>query len=159
MGTGNLGRMRDKGMVWVPTVFTMAAYADLLGRGSPASDVARRNLEHQPDTIRRAFDIGLTMAVGTDSGTPGVHHGRAVSEEIGLLVAAGLPLPRAVQCGSSNGAKLLGLEKEVGRLVAGMPPTMIVSRGEPEKLAGSLASPEAVYAKTPRPVGGVLTKV
>jgi hypothetical protein len=41
------------------------------------------------------------MALGTDAGSLGVHHGEAVREEIESLVVAGLGLDEAVQCAFS----------------------------------------------------------
>jgi hypothetical protein len=38
------------------------------------------------------------MTVGTDAGSLGVHHGKAIREEIEVLVVAGLGLDEAVQC-------------------------------------------------------------
>jgi imidazolonepropionase-like amidohydrolase len=95
--------------------------------------------------IRRATEKDL--AVGTDAGSLGVHHGEAVREEIEFLVVAGLGLDEAVQCATSKGAALLGLEDHAGRLVLGSPATFLAVRAEPERLLKALGSPEKVYLK------------
>ena len=147
MGRENLKRLAEKQITWVPTAFTMEAYDRMLPKGSRESEVARKNLDHQLDQIRLAKDFGVRMAVGTDAGSLGVHHGEAVCEEIGMLLIAGLGLGEAVQCATSTGAALLGLEDGAGRLVLGSRATFLAVRAEPERLLETLGSPERVYLK------------
>ena len=75
MGAENLARMRDRQTVWVPTAFTMRAYAAHLAPSSREADTARRNLTHQMDQLRMARELGVPVALGTDAGSLGVHHG------------------------------------------------------------------------------------
>ena len=145
MGPDNLMRLRDRGVTWVPTAVTMAAYARILTRGSREADTARRTLEHQLDQIRLAGELGVTVAVGTDAGSPGVHHGHAVREEMKLLMKAGFSLEKAVQCATLNGAALLGLDKDMGVLRAGMPATFQVFKGDPENFPDTPVSMGSVY--------------
>jgi imidazolonepropionase-like amidohydrolase len=147
MGRENLKRLAGKQITWVPTAFTMEAYSRMFPRGSRESEVARKNLDHQIEQIRLARDFGVRMAVGTDAGSLGVHHGEAVREEIEFLVVAGLGLDEAVQCATSKGAALLGLEDRAGRLVLGSPATFLAVRAEPERLLKALGSPEKIYLK------------
>jgi imidazolonepropionase-like amidohydrolase len=147
MGTENLKRLADKQIIWVPTAFTMEAYARTLPKSSRASEVARKNLDHQLEQIRQARELGVRIAVGTDAGSPGVHHGAAVAEEMRLFHKAGLDLGQAVQCACSTGAALLGLEDRAGCLMPGSPATFVAVRAEPEKLLETLESPERVWFK------------
>jgi imidazolonepropionase-like amidohydrolase len=147
MGRDNLKRMADLGITWVPTVFTMAAYVGILAPGAPEKAVAEKNLEHQIDQIRIAREYGVPVATGTDAGSPGVHHGRALREEIRLLMAAEFSPERAIQCATLRGAELLGLDHEMGRLSPGMAATFVAVRGGPEDLPDSLASPERLFLK------------
>jgi imidazolonepropionase-like amidohydrolase len=147
MGRENLKRLAEKQITWVPTAFTMEAYARMLPKGSRESEVARKNLDHQLDQIRLAKDFGVRMAVGTDAGSLGVHHGEAVREEIRMLLIAGLGLGEAVQCATSMGAALLGLEHCAGCLMPGRPATFLAVRAKPEQLLETLGSPDGVYLK------------
>ena len=90
------------------------------------------------------MECGVKMAVGTDAGSPGVHHGRAMREEMGLLVHAGLPLEKTVQGATSNGASLMGREDAPGTLLPGMPATFLVFGGHPEALLDPLNPPKRV---------------
>lgn len=145
MGPDNLKRLSDRGIVWVPTAFTMEAYARTLPTGSREADVAKRTLDHQLNQIRLAGELGVTIAVGTDAGSPGVHHGHAVREEIRLLMETGFSAEKAVQCATLNGASLLGLDKDLGILRVGMPATFLAVRGDPENLLAALDRPERIY--------------
>lgn len=148
MGDENLKRMAEKDVIWVPTLVPMAAYqriAHLAGR--PEGDMAKRNLDHQIQQVSGGMDYGVTIAAGTDAGCPGVFHGRAVGEEIGLLMSAGLSLEKAVQCATSHGAKLLDMEDTSGRIIPGMPASFIVVPGGPDSFTVSIFSPRAVYVE------------
>lgn len=145
MGKDNIQRMAEKGITWVPTVYTMDAYSRLLPKGSIESDIAARNLEHQLDQIRMADEYGVLLAIGTDAGSLGVHHGAAIKEEIRLFQSAGLTIEKVIQCAAFNGAKLLGIDHEIGTLSAGMPAKFLMTKGGPENLPESLESIEQVH--------------
>ncbi|MBN2059656.1 MAG: amidohydrolase family protein [Deltaproteobacteria bacterium] len=145
MDDENLRLMAEKETAWVPTMITMKAYSMLPGMEKMASEVAERNLEHQMEQVARAMEYGVTIAAGTDSGSPGVHHGLSLAGEIKLLVSAGLSIENAIKCASSNGARLLGLEDRIGTLRPGMPATFIAVKGGPDNLIDLLGFPEAVW--------------
>jgi imidazolonepropionase-like amidohydrolase len=147
MGADNLLRLVRLGTVWIPTACTMSAYARALPPGSREALGAERTLEHQVGQLRGAVRAGVRVALGTDSGSPGVHHGRAVSEEMGLLMRAGMSPAEAVRSASWYGASLLGLEDRLGRLTPGRPATFLVVRGGPDRFPESLSSPLSVYVE------------
>jgi len=144
MGTDNLKRMADRGIVWVPTACTMKAYSEHLPAESVERSVCLRNLESQVEQMVRARELGVRMAVGTDSGSLGVHHGEAVLEEMTLFRQAGFTMGEVVACAGGTAADLLGLEGVLGRLVPGMPATFVVTAGGPERLPESLRNPLCV---------------
>ena len=147
MGTENLKLMAEKKVVWVPTAFTMKAYAEhFSSRHFLAGDVCQRNLDHQLEQLAKARRLGVRVALGTDAGSIGVHHGEAVVSELKLLLEAGFSVPEAVQCATGNGAELLKLE-EMGHLAEGKSATFIVVKGKPINLPDSLRKIESVYIK------------
>jgi imidazolonepropionase-like amidohydrolase len=143
MGAENLKRMAEQGTVWVPTVVPMHAYARNLGTTDRRGQVARRTIDHQLEQLQRARGWRLTVALGTDSGSPGVEHGLAVIEEMTLLMAAGFTLSEAVRCASLNGARLTG--GDFGLLAEGRPATFVVVPGGPSDLPESLTRVCAVF--------------
>ena len=143
MGKENLERMAEKRIPWIPTVFAMKSLCTVM-RGAPEAETAERNVEHQLEQIRFAAQCGVVVALGTDSGSVGVHHGKGVIEELQLLMTAGMRLEEAVQCATSRVAGLLGLGN-LGSLDAGNRAFFVVAQGDPGQLPGSLNSPEAVF--------------
>lgn len=143
MGSDNLARMAEMGVTWVPTAVTMQAYAAIFERTGRNPDIARRTLDHQLDQIARARSAGVALALGTDAGSPGVHHGAAVIAEMKLLIQAGFTLEEAIRCAGVNGAALNGGRE--GLLTPGRPATFVVVPGAPGGLPESLASVRAVF--------------
>jgi imidazolonepropionase-like amidohydrolase len=142
MGKENMQRMVDKQVVWVPTAVTMKAYQDYLEtqghRSDPSfADVSRKNLEHQLEQIRIARELGVTIALGTDAGSPGVHHGAAVKEELRLFIVAGFSIEAAIQCASSNGATLMQLSDR-GILEPGKQADFMVLKGPVQQVPDAL---------------------
>jgi imidazolonepropionase-like amidohydrolase len=151
MGHENIERMADLQVFWVPTAITMKAYSEELAKDSLQSDISRRTLDHQLEQIAYARHLGVPIAVGTDSGSLGVHHGASYPRELELLMSAGFSTEEAVSCASLEGARLLGLKNELGQVRKGLPATFVVVEGPPSHLPRSLATPVAIY------VGGTIT--
>jgi imidazolonepropionase-like amidohydrolase len=143
MGKDNLARLADTGATWVPTVVTMSAYARMFEQTGRNPDVARRTLDHQLEQLALARRLGVTVALGTDSGSPGVDHGAAVIEEMKLLMQAGYCLPEAIQSATVNGARLVG--GEFGLIERGRPATFVIVEGRPSTLPEGLKKVRAVF--------------
>lgn len=133
MGDENLQKMADAHITWVPTAVAMKAYAEHSPAGSVESRVARKTLDHQLEQLLSAKRFGVPVALGTDAGSPGVHHGKAVGEELGLLVSAGYSIEEAVRCATANAAALLK-SNLTGRIRAGDPATFIAVKGNPSRI-------------------------
>lgn len=150
MGDENIRRMADTGIVWVPTIYTMKAYMEYLSDDITKRDVAERNLSHQLEQVRKAVEHGVTIALGTDSGSPGVFHGFSVIEELKLLIEAGLTPERAIQCATFNASKLSCNAEKEGTITAGAPATFLAVKGKPEDLPESLHDVRGVWVKGKR---------
>ena len=138
MGKENLRRMADLGVFWVPTAITMKAYARHLALGSTEAETARRTYLHQVEQIALARELGVSLAMGTDAGSLGVRHGFSVREELNILMQAGFSVSGAVKCATQNGAQLLGISAEAGRIAPGYPAIFLAVRGKPSDLAENL---------------------
>ncbi|MDR3567400.1 MAG: amidohydrolase family protein [Syntrophobacteraceae bacterium] len=145
MGEENLEKMADRQVVWVPTAYTMKALSCDTSLGAERSGVAGKIFENQLEQMSRARELGVQVACGTDAGSFGVRHGAALFEELKLLNEAGFSIEKIIRCATHAGARLLGLDRELGRLCPGMPANFLVVAGPPANLPGSLAEPMAVY--------------
>jgi imidazolonepropionase-like amidohydrolase len=147
MGRDNLARMAERQCVWVPTACTMKAYAEILDheRDYAAAGVAQRNLSDQLRQLAIARELGVTVALGTDAGSPGVLHGESVFEEMKLLAKAGYSLAEIVRCATSAAARLMGLDTSMGLIAEGRSADFIVARGTPAQLPRKLSYLEGIY--------------
>lgn len=147
MGLENLERMAELQIFWAPTAFPMKAYGEQLDPATVEADISAKNLEHQLGQIARARELGVPVVVGTDSGGLGIRHGRAFSKELKLLIEGGFSILEAIRCATFEGARLLGIEERLGRLIKGMPATFIAVCGSPSLLPDALSEPERVYVE------------
>ena len=92
----------------MPTTVTMQAYAGHYQQTGINPDVARQTLDHQLEQLAIARRLGVNVAVGTDSGSPVVHHAAAFIAEMNLLLQARFTIGEAIRCAAHNIAKLVG---------------------------------------------------
>lgn len=137
MGREVLKVLGERGVVWVPTVGTMKAYADSLPSDSPQISIAQKTLDHQLNQLYDARRFGVRVAMGTDSGSMGVHHGRSFLEEFRLFLEAGHAVHEASAAASHIGAELLGLG-HLGTIEAGKAAVFLRIPGPPETVAAHL---------------------
>jgi imidazolonepropionase-like amidohydrolase len=89
--------------------------------------------------VRRAHDLGVRIAMGTDAGTPGNHHGVNAMECVYLVEEAGLSPREAVRAATVNAARLLGREADLGSLQPGRVADVIGARADPLRDIRALA--------------------
>jgi imidazolonepropionase-like amidohydrolase len=83
------------------------------------------------EMVRRAHRLGVPLAMGTDAGTPGNHHGDNVDECIAMVEEGGLSPLEAIRAATVNGARLLRQEANLGRLLPGRLADVIATRESP----------------------------
>jgi imidazolonepropionase-like amidohydrolase len=142
MGRENLQLMTDQKAILVPTLFAFKACVDTAPTSGQRKS-ALENLARQMEVVALARKLGVVVALGTDSGSPGILHGEAVVEEMKLLIKAGYTLAEAVQCATFNGACLLDMD--AGLIAAGRSANFLVTRGMPAQLPRKFSYLEAIY--------------
>ena len=144
MGRENMEIMAEKNIFWVPTAYTMKAYSKILDKNSAESAGALKNFKSQIKQMALARKLKVPLALGTDSGSLGVHHGISVIEELKIFIEAGYSIANAVKCATFNGARLLGI-KNGGILAPQKPATFLAVPGSPSDLPESLAQIEQIF--------------
>jgi imidazolonepropionase-like amidohydrolase len=92
------------------------------------------------------FHAGGLLVAGTDpTGYGGVIAGYGDWRAIEILVEAGLSPLEAIQVGTFNGARLLGIEAQTGSLEAGKAADLIIVNGDPAKTIADLRKVEVVF--------------
>ena len=96
-------------------------------------------------TIRRAHELGVTIAMGTDAGTPGNHHGLNVQECVILARKAGMTPAESIRSATMNAARLLRQSDHLGSIEIGKHADMVALSANPLNEIDELARPVMVF--------------
>jgi imidazolonepropionase-like amidohydrolase/ABC-type multidrug transport system permease subunit len=115
---------------------------EFVGSGKGADPAKAELFQHALDIARanllRAWQAGVPLVMGTDSGNPMVFHGPSLHRELQLWVSAGIPVTVALQAATANAAKLLGADKRIGAIRAGLDADLLLVDGNPlEEIAAT----------------------
>ena len=95
---------------------------------------------------KKFFDAGGLLVAGTDpTGYGATIAGFGSQRELELLVEAGLTPIEAIQVASYNGARLLGVEKDVGSIEPGKAADLVIVNGDPAKNISDIRQTETVF--------------
>ena len=87
--------------------------------------------ELMADNLRRAWEAGVTVTVGTDAGNPFTVHGPSIYAEMERMQAAGLPAAEIVAMATRNGALAMGIQEDTGTLEPGKAADFLVLTQDP----------------------------
>ena len=126
-----IAEMVKRGTVWVPTIDHNRYYVD-----------AKDEFQFEPETIpplkayidknfdatRRAVKAGVTLAMGSDAVYTMFGQN---TRELGWFVKAGMTPWQALQTATTNAAKLLGKETQLGAIAPGYCADLVAVDGDP----------------------------
>lgn len=138
-----IGEARAAGCTLVPTLVVTDVNRTLAGLS--AEQRARQDLieaTHRASS-ETALALGVPVATGTDSGEVGVA-ADLVWREIALLIDHGMAPLAAIAAATSGAARLLGIDDELGSVVAGKRADLLLVAGDPLTDPGRLAKPRYV---------------
>jgi len=81
--------------------------------------------------VRKVWDAGIPVVMGTDAGNIGALHGPSVFREMGIMAEAGLTPLEVLRSATVNGAKAMGLERDIGTIEAGKLADLVVLDADP----------------------------
>jgi imidazolonepropionase-like amidohydrolase len=123
--------MLANGTWLVPTLIAPVAVIRAAAAGASLPDAVVRKAEEvvvvHADSVRRAVDAGVKIAMGTDSGVG--PHGTNL-EELPLMAGCGMTPGQVLAATTSSAADLLGLGSELGRLAPGYRADVVVVDGD-----------------------------
>ncbi|CUM67433.1 uncharacterized protein PRCAT00005129001 [Priceomyces carsonii] len=110
--------MKERNCIFVPTL----AVCEKLFQGNMGTMLAR---------VKRAYDLGVDMAAGGDTGT--FSHGRN-AHEMGLMVGAGVPVVEVLRAATYNGWRSCGgdlIGRRFGFIEEGVAADLIAVKDDP----------------------------
>ncbi len=132
--------MRDKGVLWCPTLMAGEAIARYQGWTGDYNQAPAR-VRAQQAAFTRALEAGVGFCMGSDAGV--FDHGDNAEEMI-LMVRYGLSPLETLRAATSVNARLMGLASEVGRIAVGLVGDLVLLTGDPTSDITLLRAPEAV---------------
>jgi imidazolonepropionase-like amidohydrolase len=110
-----------------PQILASMHDLDHIPRDAIPERVAKAMAERKPvsvskidlDNLRTVWDAGITVVMGTDAGNVGTLHGPSVFREMALMQQAGLTPLQVLRSATTNGAKAMHMEKDIGAIAPG----------------------------------------
>lgn len=81
--------------------------------------------------VKTLYEGGVRLGVGTDTPTPWLVPGASLHREMELLVECGIPAPAVLRLATSDNARSLKLEQEIGGVRAGLKADLVVLEADP----------------------------
>jgi imidazolonepropionase-like amidohydrolase len=137
-----LEEMAERRIVLVPTLSTFHDLAERFTDDFPPALVeqAKRQLEEAYATLVAARSVGVTLAMGHDSGPPGDN-----AIELVRMVDGGLSALEGISAATRGSAIALGLASEVGTVTPGAAADLLVIDGDPLADVRMLRDPERIW--------------
>ncbi|MFA6311106.1 MAG: amidohydrolase family protein [Sterolibacterium sp.] len=113
MERAHLETMLENRVAWTPTfgpVYFQWAHPHWAGWSAQTVGNLRRILDEHARHLALAVDMGVTLLLGTDAGSMGVEHGRAVVEEIRNYLEAGLSLEQTLTAATASARRHFDLD-------------------------------------------------
>jgi len=110
----------------------LADYGDRIGASKEYREIFRKEIEESAVTLRQAYDAGVPLLCGTESGFSITPYGDWHYKELEVFVRDfGMTPLQAIQCATSEGARALKLDGQTGAIEAGRLADLIVVDGDP----------------------------
>ena len=136
----------DNKVPLVPTFTFQANLADFggaIGSDEHLREVFRAEITESIGTLRAAFDAGVPLLTGSESGFSLTPYGDWHYRELQVFVEdLGMTPLEAINSATEQGARALKLEGELGRIAPGYLADILIFNGEPEKTITQLGEQE-----------------
>jgi len=100
-------------------------------RADPLYEQYRDQFEMAKANVRRLYDGGVRLVLGTDSGPPRRFPGYFEHRELALLVEQGIPPAEVLRMATLGSAEALGIEDDYGSLEPGKRADFLLLGGDP----------------------------
>ena len=115
----------------VANEFTSPEVVRIFGSFLDKAPSAKAQLPTQRENLKRIFDAGVPVVMGTDTGFFGVVLGVATQIELALMVEAGMAPEAVLRAATINAARMIGRDKDSGSIEAGKVADLLVLDANP----------------------------
>jgi imidazolonepropionase-like amidohydrolase len=110
----------------------LADYGDRVGADPALRDLFRREIADSAETIRRAYDAGVPVLCGTETGFSLTPYGEWHYREMEIFVRdIGFSPLEAIRAATSECGRAIGLQGEVGAIEVGRLADLLLIQGDP----------------------------
>jgi imidazolonepropionase-like amidohydrolase len=131
MDDTTIREMAKRGTFYVPTIDHNRYYidnGDKIGYAPGYKERLQAFIPRNLETARKAFKAGVKFAMGSDAIYTMFGEN---TRELGWFVKAGMTPEQALRTATTNGAELLGKEKELGAVAPGYFADLVAVEGDP----------------------------
>jgi imidazolonepropionase-like amidohydrolase len=131
MDDATIKEMARRGTFYVPTIDHNRYYidnGDKIGYAPGYKERLQAFIPRNLETARKAFKAGIKIAMGSDAIYTMFGEN---TRELGWFVKAGMTPEQALRTATTNGAELLGKEKELGAVAPGYLADLVAVEGDP----------------------------
>jgi len=114
-------------------------------QSGPAAQFYRSALPLAQENMRRMFEAGVGIAMGTDSGPVGRFQGYFEHVELEMMVEGGIPPASVLHAATGSAAACMGLAEEVGTLRPGLWADLLVLDADPREEIRNTRSIHSVW--------------
>ena len=139
--------MVERGTYWIPTVVPMKKQTIMPWKENFSAnqiEVIEKTYTLHLENIKRGFNTGVNLAIGTDSGANAVFHGKSIFYEMQLYEIAGLSKLEILKTATIQNARLMNLDEKIGSVKVGKFPYFIAVEGNPLDDLSCLEKPEKI---------------
>jgi imidazolonepropionase-like amidohydrolase len=136
---------KERGAYLVPTIAAVSCIYENASSGSQPDYVIRKATElyeRMRENVTRAWRAGVTIAGGSDAGTPYNFHQNYAYEVELMVTVLGMTPQQALTAATSTSAALLGVE--AGTLAEGAPADLLLLGADAARDARALREPKVV---------------
>ncbi len=113
LGERELYEMGERNVIWVPT---LAPLGNLVVNKDKRFErnipIIKKVYEEHLKMVNKGYEMGIKMALGSDSGSYGVLHGQGTLDEMNHFIKAGIKKEEVIKMSIENGIKACNLKEE-----------------------------------------------
>jgi imidazolonepropionase-like amidohydrolase len=97
--------------------------------------------------LKKLYDAGISIVVGTDAGNPGTLHGISIFDEMEMMQEAGIPAEDLIVMATKNGAESMRRLNDFGTIERGKLGNLIMMNEDPAEDISNMRSLTHVMIK------------